>query len=316
MLVTLELGSYYYYRKYAVQFKFIYLAMDKVSGILSRRPRMGNRSNNITWSGKGNGNLKIRRIIIISVLFTLAICICSLALAFANGADRRQMEITYENGQKQQVNMQQSADNIIRIEFQGVAAQHPPDKSDFGSTTPMANSFKGEVYFIAEGVSSLPNLDGQRAVSTLYTTAIDISHRRFDKGFPGIPNRVEWFAIRYTGEFYINMAGTYRFRTIADDGCWLVIDGKTVIDDRRGHAPSSASGEITLSQGTHQIRLDYFQGPRYDLALQLFVTQQGSSEKIFDLKDFSFSSSQTGQQRSGSQQPMDDVINKARGLFR
>ena len=213
--------------------------------------------------------------------------------------------------------MEQSADNVIRIEFQGVAAKPPLEsKSDFGTSTPIANSLKGEVYFIPEGVSYLPNLDGQRTVSTLYTTAIDISPRRFESGFPGIPGRVEWFALRYTGDFYINRAGTYRFRTIADDGCWLVIDGKTVIDDRRGHAPSSASGEITLSQGTHQIRLDYFQGPRYDLALQLFVAQPGGSEKIFDMKDYSFTSSQTGQQPSGTQQTIDDLFNKARGLFR
>ncbi len=233
--------------------------------------------------------MTIQRIIKTSIPFTIAICICSLA--FASGTDRRQMEITYENGQKQQVNMQQSADNVIRIEFQGVAAkppQPPLGKSDFGSTTPIANSLNGEVYFIAEGVSYLPNLDGQRAVATLYTTAINISPRRFDSGFPGIPNRVEWFAIRYTGEFYIKKEGVYRFRTVADDGCWLIIDGKTVIDDRRGHAPTSASGEINLYQGMHQVRLDYFQGPRYDLALQLFVTQPGSSEKIFDLNDFSF----------------------------
>jgi len=237
--------------------------------------------------------------------------------ALASGADRRQMEITYENGQKQQVYMQQSADNIIRIEFQGATTIAPPEsKSDFGSTTPIANSLKGEVYFIPEGVSYLPNLDGQRAVSILYTSAINISPRRFESGFPGIPGRVEWFALRYTGDFYINRAGIYRFRTIADDGCWLVIDGKTVIDDRRGHAPSSASGEINLSQGMHQIRLDYFQGPRYDLALQLFVAQPGGSEKLFDMKDYSFSSSKSGQQPSVNQQTIDDLFNKARGLFR
>ena len=233
--------------------------------------------------------MKLRRIMKISILFTMVICICTLAVA--NGADRRKMEITFENGQKQQVTMEQSADNIIRVEFQGFATKPLPpsqDKSDFGSTAPIANSLKGEVYFIAEGVSSLPNLDGQRAVATLYTTAINIAPRRFDSGFPGIPNRVEWFAIRYTGDFYVKTEGVYRFRTMADDGCWLVINGKTVIDDRRGHAPTSASGEIRLYQGMHQIRLDYFQGPRYDLALQLFVTQPGGSEKIFDLRDFSF----------------------------
>lgn len=224
-----------------------------------------------------------------SLPVTIVTCICSLA--FASGTDRRQMEITYENGEKQQVTMQQSSDNVIRIEFKGTTAKPPvlpPAKSDFGTTTPTANSFKGEVYFISEGVSSLPNLDGQQAVSTIYTSAINISPRRFDSGFPGIPNRIEWFAIRYTGEFYVKKEGLYRFKTVADDGCWLVIDGKTIIDDRQGHAPTSASGEIRLYQGMHQMRLDYYQGPRFDLAMQLFVTQPGGAEKIFDLNDFSF----------------------------
>ncbi|HLE18462.1 MAG TPA: PA14 domain-containing protein [Syntrophales bacterium] len=231
--------------------------------------------------------MKIRRIIKISILFTMAICICSLA--FASGMDRRQMEITYENGEKQQVSLQQSSDNIIRHEFKEVTSNPLPlAKSDFGSTKPIVNSLKGEVYFIAEGVSYLPNLDGQSVVSRLYTTTINISPRRFDSGLPGIPNRLEWFAIRYTGEFYIKKGGVYRFRTVADDGCWLVIDGKTVIEDRQSHAPTSAYGEIHLYQGMHQVRVDYFHGPRHDLALQLFVTRPGGSERIFDLNDFSF----------------------------
>jgi hypothetical protein len=43
---------------------------------------------------------------------------------------------------------------------------------------------------------------------------------------------------------------------------------------------------IHLSPGTYPIRVDYFQGPKMQIALQLFVTPPGEEERIVDLKDF------------------------------
>jgi hypothetical protein len=43
---------------------------------------------------------------------------------------------------------------------------------------------------------------------------------------------------------------------------------------------------LYLSDSLHTFKLDYFQGPRYDLALQLYWHQGDSTEKIFPGKEF------------------------------
>jgi hypothetical protein len=50
------------------------------------------------------------------------------------------------------------------------------------------------------------------------------------------------------------------------------------------HPPTSASGSIMLSAGDHELVLEYFQGPRYLIALQVWVTPPGGSEQIFSVR--------------------------------
>jgi hypothetical protein len=78
----------------------------------------------------------------------------------------------------------------------------------------------------------------------------------------------------------------YKFRLLSDDGSKLYIDSILIIDNDGTHAPKSITGEIYLSPGTYPIRVDYFQGPKMQIALQLFVTLPGEEERLFDLKDF------------------------------
>lgn len=199
------------------------------------------------------------------------------------------LEITYDDGAKQTVPLIQSSEKIRLIEFKKNAAPptRPANETVFGGTSFVSGSLRGEVYFINQ-VNRIPDLDKLRPVGQpLYTTSLNISPRRFDAGFPGISDRTEWFAIKYTGSFIVSSEGMYNFRTISDDGVILKIDDHVVIDDGGTHAPQSASGQLRLSRGEHKIRVDYFQGPRYDLALQLFVTPPGQSERIFDTRDFS-----------------------------
>jgi hypothetical protein len=85
---------------------------------------------------------------------------------------------------------------------------------------------------------------------------------------------------RYTGTFQVENEGEYKFRLVSDDGSRLFIDGKKIIDDDGVHPAQSASGSVSLGRGAHQIEVDYFQGPRYYVALQLFWTTPGGTETI------------------------------------
>ena len=79
----------------------------------------------------------------------------------------------------------------------------------------------------------------------------------------------------------VSEAGSYRFRLKADDGAQLFIDNRLVVDNDGIHAAISKRGEVELRAGRHRIRVWYFQGMKYELALQLFVTPPGASERLF-----------------------------------
>ncbi len=93
-------------------------------------------------------------------------------------------------------------------------------------------------------------------------------------------NRIEWFAIRYRGKFTVAMAGEYKFRLLSDDGSMLYIDGHLVVNNDGWHGPSSRYGSTALESGEHSLFLNYYQGPRDILALQLFVTPPNGAERL------------------------------------
>jgi hypothetical protein len=158
------------------------------------------------------------------------------------------------------------------------------EETPFGSTTPSSDSLVGNIYFLPANTQRLPNLLELTPVGQVYTKRIDIPARSFDQGFPGVSDRFEWFAIRYTGTVSFPTAGNYAFRVLSDDGTKLYIDGQLVIDNDGQHAPAERRGTIHLTPGNHEVVIEYFQGPRYQIALQLWMTAPGGQENIFSLE--------------------------------
>jgi PA14 domain len=115
----------------------------------------------------------------------------------------------------------------------------------------------------------------------LYTDVLDIPDHDFQGGFPGVTDHDEWFAIRYEGVFRVRLAGDYAFRVESDDGSRVLIDGKQVVENDGIHGVRSADGHVMLDAGKHQVRLEYFQGPRYRVALRFFVTPPGQRERLW-----------------------------------
>ena len=115
-------------------------------------------------------------------------------------------------------------------------------------------------------------------VGTIYTEKLDIPSRGFEEGFPGITDRFEWFGISYIGGLVIPSDGNYKFKLTSDDGSKLYIDGELVIVNDGVHSPHTVTKEVYLSKGDHWIGVDYFQGPRVMIALQLFVETPDGEE--------------------------------------
>lgn len=149
--------------------------------------------------------------------------------------------------------------------------------SPFGGAT---GAFRAEISFIEPGLSSLKELENWVTHGTFATDHLNVSPRKFNQGFPGISERTEWFAIRYRGKFKVAVADYYRFRLLSDDGAILRIDDVVVIDNDGQHAPLSRDATIPLSAGEHELYVEYYQGPRDNIALQLFVAPQNGTERL------------------------------------
>lgn len=108
----------------------------------------------------------------------------------------------------------------------------------------------------------------------------------WSQGFPGFRNRFEWLGIEYNCTFTTNKPGDYIFRLLSDNGSKLFIDDTLRINNDGQHAETSTSGNIYLNSAVHSAKIQYFQGPRYQLALQLFWYMKDSTAQIFPGKNF------------------------------
>lgn len=68
----------------------------------------------------------------------------------------------------------------------------------------------------------------------------------------------DYFATVSTAQINL-LAGKYELRTVSDDGVRVLIDGQTAIDNWAWHPPTENTAEVTLSAGTHALRIEHFE---------------------------------------------------------
>jgi hypothetical protein len=156
----------------------------------------------------------------------------------------------------------------------------------FGTTVIINSGLKGVVYQISRNSKHLPNFEKLKPKGTIYTKSLNVPARDFRDGFPGVTKRTEWFAIDYTGKFWIEKPGLYRFSLTSDDGARLYIDDDLIVDDDGLHSPEERFSSLQLAGGVHKIRVSYFQGPRWAVALVLLIARPGEDYRVFDTDDF------------------------------
>jgi hypothetical protein len=159
----------------------------------------------------------------------------------------------------------------------------------FGTTVVMSSGLQGNVFHISEFTKKLPSLDKldkKKPSGTIYTSSLNIPPQDFRGGFPGVTKRTEWFAIDYKGKFWIENPGRYKFILTSDDGSILSIDDRQVIDNDGVHSVETKDGTIELAAGVHKIRVTYFQGPGYAIALILQIEPPGQPARIFNTEEY------------------------------
>jgi hypothetical protein len=154
----------------------------------------------------------------------------------------------------------------------------------FGTTVVDTSGLRGRVYYLKPGTHALPKFEHLRPVGSIYTPSLNVWPQNFDQG--NISDRFEWFAIEYTGRIWIETPGHYRFSLLADDGAKLYLNNEVVINNDGQHEARAVSGSATLTRGIHEIKVQYFQGPRFTVALVLAVSSPSEPWRIFNMNDF------------------------------
>ena len=158
-------------------------------------------------------------------------------------------------------------------------------KKSFGQADYINRGLEGKIYSLAKKTRKLPtDWEKQEHIGTIYTDHLNVPAQSWKNGFPNVTDRFEWFAIVYTGRFHSKKSACYLFRLNSDDGAKLYIDNQLIIDNDGLHPPKSKTKKHCLDTKTHEIRLEYFQGPRIKIALQLFyqlVGEKNNEEQTF-----------------------------------
>lgn len=159
------------------------------------------------------------------------------------------------------------------------------------------SGIKADLYYLES--SSLPRnyfqdivKNGVHSDKVIMMNDINVPTRNFTEGFLSQSNEIlkksngenliEWFALSMTGKLQLgpnDAPGDYQLATLADDGAILYIDSgdnnhrmKNLINDDGHHATKLGCGmePVRLESGKKvNFKLDYFQGPRTQIAMIL-----------------------------------------------
>jgi hypothetical protein len=126
-----------------------------------------------------------------------------------------------------------------------------------------------DLYQLAPETQKLPDYAQLKSIKKICLSQLDIKVRKFSEGFPGVANLFEWFSLDMNFIVKVPQDGVYEFKLIADDGANLYIADQKVIDNDGVHPVLEKSGSVALTSGDVNFRVSYFQGPRFDIALEL-----------------------------------------------
>ena len=165
----------------------------------------------------------------------------------------------------------------------------------------------GQVYVPGITIERMPDFGDLTPIYTFIAANLDVPVREYTTGFPTpeMQTVVEDFAVRFRGVLAVDTPGRYTFWLLSDDGSKLYINDTLVIDNdgihgitpNKGRKDLSKNtqvswhfegpfvdmgkrGSIELIAGTHPFEIQYFQGPRYEIALQWFYQPPNSHRQI------------------------------------
>lgn len=127
---------------------------------------------------------------------------------------------------------------------------------DSGRELVLENGVKEKVYYFRQNghyhdvSSKTPNME--RVVP-------QVMYHSTGGNFPGLTQR-DHFYIQWSGFIEIKQPGKYTFTTQSDDGSFLDLNGKRVVDNPGWHGMRDANGDAILEAGKHAFVSEFFEG--------------------------------------------------------
>ena len=156
------------------------------------------------------------------------------------------------------------------------------DDGGLTAPAPTLNGLVGEVFVPGGQFDTLPDFSTLGdPTAVIAVEKLDIPTRDFKEGFPGVNGDVvEWFAIRFTGSLNIVDEGEYNLCLNSDDGSRLLLEDQLVVDNDGTHSTREKCELVFLPPGEYKLQIDYFQGPRHQIALQFSWAKDGGDKQI------------------------------------
>ncbi|MCC6157560.1 MAG: hypothetical protein IT350_05860 [Deltaproteobacteria bacterium] len=171
-----------------------------------------------------------------------------------------------------------------------------------GRTSEPGWGMLGTVYALVQGAPQLPDHDDpcddplvpevpyECPYTTMLVPNFAVPVTPFDQGFPGLSaNLKEWFGIWFDGYLVASESGSYELGLCSDDGSRLylpgVSDDPVIVNDGQ-HSYQCVGAEVELDAGRNRFKLDYFQGPANEIALEMYWTPPGGASAIIPATQF------------------------------
>ena len=114
------------------------------------------------------------------------------------------------------------------------------------------DAVKFSTYYV-EGIEKLPSFEKLTLRKEGYTT--ELSHKQVLTS-----ELEEQVAVVFESYLEIEKGGDYNFFTNSDDGSNLYVNNELVVDNDGDHGVRERSGKVSLEEGHHLIRVEYFNG--------------------------------------------------------
>jgi hypothetical protein len=89
----------------------------------------------------------------------------------------------------------------------------------------------------------------------------------------------DYFGIVFHGYIRVPQDDVYTFSTASDDGSFVIIDGKSVVENDGVHGVVRKNGQIGLKAGLHRFEVQFFDN-WYDHALQVHISSSTLSQQL------------------------------------